>query len=178
LSFFYTTSSIAKAGDELVINESLVNMRAGPSAEDEVLLKLKQDRKVTEIQRQGSWVEIETHREDIKTGWIHKTLLSKATISKNTSSPSRLDNFMQRFNDMNEVITKQNGVIYFSNVKHIGKGQLEVIATQAWINSNIETRNNTLSEIFKFWSEVSPVGSSISIQVFDEQGDKFTLMMR
>lgn len=174
----YTIDSFSQVGDELIVNESLVNIRVEPNTDAEVLLKLQRDRKVTEIQRDGNWVEVEIHREDKGAGWIHKSLLSKATVSKNTSSPTRFDNFMQRFNNHIEVITKQSGTLYFSEVEHKGQGQLKIIATQAWLSSDIETRNNSLSEIFRLWSDVSPVGSSISIEVLDEQGEKYTVMLR
>jgi uncharacterized protein YgiM (DUF1202 family) len=178
----YTANSVAAAGDELIVIESLVNVRSAPSNDSEPLLRLKQDRKVTEIQRQGNWVEVEMHRDGISTGWIHGSLLSKAetntTEARNTISPTRFDNFMQRFNNHNEVIKKQHGEIYFTEAKSKSRSEIEVIATQAWINSDIEVRNNTLSEIFNLWSDVVPVGTSISVQVLDEQGEKYTIMLR
>jgi len=174
----YTSNSVAATADELIIIESIVNVRAGPSKEAEVLVKLSKDRKVTEIQRQNNWVEIETHRDDVKTGWIHKSLLGKAAATQNTSSPTRFDHFMQRFNDHNEVIKKQNGVIYFTEAKDKGNGQIDLIATQAWISSNIEMRDTVLNEIFKLWSDVVPVGSSVSVHVLDVQGEQYTVMLR
>lgn len=178
--FFFTHSlqALAEKGDELFVIESLVNVRSAPTLESEVLLRLEKGRKLIEIQRQESWIEVELHRDDIQAGWVHKSLLAKATKSKNTSSPTRFDKFMQRFNDHNDVIEKQNGIIYFTKVMNKGKGDIELIATQEWLNSNIETRNSSLSEIFTLWSKYVPVGNSISIQVLDEQGDQYTLMMR
>lgn len=178
-AFSYTYNSVAATGDELIVTESIVNVRAGPSTDAEPLIKLLKDRKVTEIQRQDNWVEVETHRDDIKTGWIHKSLLrKKAAATQNTSSPTRFDHFMQRFNDYNEIIKKQNGIIYFTEAKDKGKGEIEVIATQAWISGDSEMRNAELHEIFKLWSDVVPVGSSISVHVLDEQGEQYMLMMR
>lgn len=174
----YPDNSIALSGDILVVNESLVNVRSGPSNKAESVIKLKENRKVTEIQRQNNWVEVELHRDDINTGWIHSSLLSKASQTQNTSSPTRFDVFMQRFNDHNEVIKKQNGDIYFTKASHKGKGNIEVIATEVWLNKDMESRNNTLSEIFKMWSDVVPVGSSISVHVVDEHGERYTVMLR
>lgn len=174
----HISNSLAATGDELIVIESLVNVRAGPTTDAESLIRLSEGRKVTEIQRQNNWIEVETNRDDVKTGWIHKSLLSKITTTQNTSSPTRFDEFLQRFNDHNEVIEKQNGVIYFTEAADKGNHEIEVVATQAWISSTIETRNNSLSEIFKMWSDVVPVGSSISVQVVDEQGERYTLMLR
>jgi uncharacterized protein YgiM (DUF1202 family) len=175
----YTSNSFAAAGDELKITGDIVNLRAGPSIGADLLIKLIKDRKVTEIQRQKDWIEIETHRKDIKTGWIHQSLLAKATTSSpNTSSPTRFDTFKQRFDDQNQVTKKQNGVIYFSAVKNKGQGQIEVIATEAWINAQREKRGTTMNTIFKLWSKVVPVGSSMSVRVFDERGEQHMVMVR
>lgn len=174
----HTFDSLAAKGDELVVIESLVNVRSEPSSESESILKLKKDRKVTEIQRQKNWVEVDLRRDDIKTGWIYKPLLAKTTASKNTSSRTPFDKFMQQFNVHNDVFKKQNGIIHFTKVIYKDKGDIELIATNVWLNSDIETRNNSLSEIFDLWSKFVPVGSSISIQVLDELGDQYTLMMR
>ncbi len=174
----HLANSFAETGNKLIINESLVNMRAEPAGDAEILLKLSNGREVTEIQRQGNWIEIETHRDDVKTGWIHKSLLINATAKQNTTSPTRFDHFMQRYNEHKDDIRKQNGIIYFTEARHKGQGELELVATQDWLTSEMELQNNTLSEIFKLWSDVTPVGSSISIQVFDELGEKYTVMMR
>ena len=178
LIIHYAGQVLAEKGDELVVIKSLVNVRSGPSIDNEPLLKLNKDQKVIEIQRQKNWVEVALGHDDIKSGWMHKSLLGKEKKSENTTLPTRFDKFMQRFNDHNYVIKKQNGIIHFTKAKNKGKGDIELIATEAWINSNIETRNNSLSEIFKLWSKFVPVGSSISIQVLGEQGDQYTLMMR
>jgi uncharacterized protein YgiM (DUF1202 family) len=179
--FLVTASSFAATGDELIITGDIVNLRTGPSADAEAPIKLLQGRKVIEIQREDGWVEVETHREDIKTGWVHESLIAKitATAKQNrTLSNKRFKRFMQRFNDHNEVIKKQNGDIYFSNVKDKGDGTIEVIATEAWLDAEREERGTSLNEIFRLWSDVVPVGSSMSVIVFDKQGEQHMLMLR
>ncbi len=172
------TNSFADKGDKLIVTESIVNVRSGPSSEYESIVKLKKDREVTEIQRQENWVEIETHRDDIKTGWIHKSLLKKLTVSKNTSPLTRFDKFKKRFDDKNEVIKKQDSDIYFSEVKNRGNDQIDVIATQVWFDSNMEKRNSTVNEIFELWSNFVPVGNSMSVHVLDQQGEQYTVLLR
>ena len=115
-SLFLSSNSSALEGDELFVIESLIHVRSGPSNDSESILKLKKDRKVIEIQRQNDWVEVELHRDDVKTGWIYKTLLSKAT-TENTSLPTRFDIFMQRFNNHTRFIKKENGIVYFIRSK-------------------------------------------------------------
>ncbi len=80
----YTSNCIAATGDKLIITGDIVNLRTAPSSSADSPIKLLKDREVTEIKRQHDWVEIETHRKDIKTGWIHQSLLVKVTMTKNT----------------------------------------------------------------------------------------------
>ncbi|HIF50892.1 MAG TPA: SH3 domain-containing protein [Thiotrichaceae bacterium] len=179
-----TSNSFATVGEQLIIIGDIVNVRAAPSTNSDTLIKLLKDREVTEIQRQQQWIEIETHRKDIKTGWVHQSLLAKREkketkkSSRNTSSPSRFDKFMERFNEHNEVVKKQNGIIYFSEVKNKGQGQIEIIATDAWVNAEREERGIIVKTVFKLWSNVVPVGSSMSIRIFDAQGEQHMLIVR
>jgi SH3-like domain-containing protein len=180
LFFFigYTSNSVAETGDKLIIIGDIVNLRAEPSTSANSLIKLTKNREVTEIRRQQDWVEIETYRKDVKTGWVHQSLLSKAIVKQNTSSPTHFDRFMQRFNDHNEVIKKQNGIIYFSEVKNKGQWQIEIVAAQAWLNAQQEERGTAMNIIFKIWNNIVPVGSSMSVRVFDKQGEQHMLMLR
>ncbi len=97
---------------------------------------------------------------------------------KNTSSSMGFDQFMQRFNDRNQVIKKQNGVTYFSEVKNKGQWQIEITATEAWLNAQQDKRGTTMNNVFKLWSKFVPVGSSMSARVFDKQGEQHMLMAR
>ncbi len=165
--FLFITNIFAENGDELTITGDIVNLRSDPASDTDALIKLLKGRKVIEIQRQDDWVEIETHRKDIKTGWVHKSLVAKETEKLRTISISPLyKRFMRRFNDHNEVIRKQNGVFYFSDAKEKGKGKgkgiISVIATEAWLNAEREERGESLNEIFKLWNNVVPVGRSMS----------------
>lgn len=194
----FIANSYAEPGDELVVTGSIVNLRTAASTASEAALKLLQGRKVIEIQRLDDWVEIETGRSDIRTGWLHQSLVAKAsevdlsifektepeevklTIAEQMakSDINRFEHFMQRFNDRNEVTIKQGGIIYFSDAKQNDDNAIKVIATEAWLTAEIEERQNTLSEVFKLWSDVVPVGSSITMKVFDEQGEQHMVMLR
>ena len=181
--FLFIVNSFAEMGDELVITGDIVNLRTGPSIDTNAPIKLLKDHKVIEIQRQDDWVEIKTHRKDIKTGWVHESLIAKVTATikppkQKTLSQRRFEHFMKGFNEYNEIIIKQNGVLYFSGARDKGKGVIDVIATEAWLNAGREERGNILNEVFKLWSDVVPVGSPMSVIVFDEQGEQHMVMLR
>ncbi|GJM04458.1 MAG: hypothetical protein DHS20C09_04490 [marine bacterium B5-7] len=169
--------SHAATGDELIITGNIVNLRTAPSTDAYSPIKLSKDRKVIEIQRQGDWVEIKTRRKDIKTGWVYKTLI--AIVKKKESFAEKCYKaFQAKFAAYTEIIKKQNGAIYFSETRDKGAGTITLIATDAWLNSKIEERGALLNEVFNLWSEVVPVGSSMSVIVLDEQGAQHTVMLR
>lgn len=172
------SSVIAGTGSELTVIRDRVNVMKTPSTNAAVVFSLVKGDKVIEIQRQYDWVEIGTYDNSRKTGWVHQSLLGMINIYRNTSSLTHFNKFMEQFNAQNENIKMQNGVIYFSKVNYKGQGQLEAIATEALVNSTTEVRKQLISEIFKLWSDISPAGSSISVLVLDEQGDKYILMQR
>jgi len=169
--------SHAAAGDQLIITRNIVNLRTAPSIDATLLIKLKKDRKVIEIQRQGDWVEIKTNREDIKTGWVYKTLIAKVK-KKESAEEKRFRIFKQRFNAHKENVRNQNGIPQFIEVIDEGGGTIQVIATEAWLATTYEARTVSLTDVFKLWSDVVPVGSSLTVIVLDEQGEQHTMMLR
>ncbi len=171
------SNSHAVAGDKLIITGSIVNLRTAPSTDAASPIKLLKDRIVIEIQRQGDWVEVSTNREDIKTGWIYKTLIKKLK-KKESAEEKRFRIFKQRFNAYTENVRNQNGIPQFKEVIDKDEGTIHVIATTAWLAATHEARGVSLNHVFKLWSDVVPVGSSLSVVVFDEQGEQHTMMMR
>lgn len=171
------SNSHAAAGDHLIITGDIVNLRTAPSTDASSPIKLLKDRKVVEIQRQGDWIEVKTNREDIKTGWIYKTLTRKLK-KKESLEEKRFRIFKQRFNAYKENIRNQNGIPQFKEVIDKGEGTIHVIATEAWLATTHEARGASLTDVFKLWSDVVPVGSSLSVIVLDEQGEQHTMMLR
>ncbi len=172
------STTYADTGDELIVTGDIVNLRAAPSINAEVLIKLVKDKKVIELQQLGEWVEVETRRNDINSGWVHESLLAGETAKQDTTSLKYFEQFKQYFDDQNDVINKQNGVVYFSGANFKSEWSIEVIATQTWLNADLEQQQNTLSVIFKLWSDAVPIGSSVSVQVIDEQDNQHMLMLR
>ncbi len=172
------SATYADTDDELIVTGDIVNLRAAPSIDAEVLLKLVKDNKVIELQHMDEWIEVNTQLNDIKTGWVHESLLARETAEQDTTSLKRFEQFKQHFDDQNEVINKQNGVVHFSDTNFKGEWSIEVIATQAWLNADLKQQQNTLSVIFKLWSDAVPIDSSLSVQVIDEQDKQYMLMLR
>ena len=171
------TNTYAATGDELIISGDIVNLRIAPSTDATSPIKLLKGKKVIEIQRQNNWVEVQTQRQDIKTGWVYKTLLKKAK-QKESLEVKRYRIFKERFASYTEGRQKLNDTIYFVESRDKGEGVIEIIATKAWVYADIEDRATSLNDVFKLWSDVIPVGSSMSVRVLDKAGEQHSVMLR
>lgn len=179
----HITNSFAETGDELVIIGDLVNVRTAPSINSEITAKLPRGEKLIEIQHQGEWIEIDTGRKDIRTGWVHETLISKTPRTPIRAehvaalSGNPFNDFMETFKDQKENITNQLGDLYFINARFKSEAALEVIATDAWLYAETEERQNALSKVLDIWSVVNPDADSILVRVYDVQGEQHMMMM-
>lgn len=167
----FTIHSHAEPGDTLEVTGEVVNLRAEPTTKAKVLIKLVKGNKVTEIQQKGNWIEVETHHDDIKSGWVHKSLLGQSGSTANTEPVTRFDRFMARYNE-------QNNKTYFSDVKNRGEGVIELTVTDAWLNAEREVRSQSVTDIFKLWAEAYGTGRSVSVIVLDAQGEQHMIMLR
>jgi hypothetical protein len=68
--------ALAATGDALIVTGDGVNVRAGPSADAAVRMRVHRDQQVIELQREGSWVRAEIAGTDGQEGWIHSSLLA------------------------------------------------------------------------------------------------------
>ena len=169
--------SLAATGDKLIVTSEIINLRAAPSTDAAVLIKLIKNKRVIEIQRQGNWIEVDTQRDDVKKGWVYKTLLKKIAEEPSVAE-KRYKVFQKRFADYSKAIKKRNGTQYFATTRNKDETTIDVIATEAWLNAGIEERQTTINDVFKLWSEVVPVGLSASVRVLDEEGEQHMVMLR
>jgi uncharacterized protein YgiM (DUF1202 family) len=162
LLLFYLPNSFADSGDELVINGDLVNFRAAPSSKSKIITKLPRGSKLIEIQRQNEWIEVETGRKNIKTGWVHDSLLSREMETGNVGAPraagsvNLFNKFRKIFNSQKENIKNEDGAIYFAQARFESETTIGVIATEAWFISASEERENALSKVLDIWNELNP----------------------
>jgi hypothetical protein len=69
-------SARADTGDVLIVTGDGVNVRAGPSSDAAIRMRVHSDQQVIELQREGSWVRAEIAGTDGQEGWIHNSLLA------------------------------------------------------------------------------------------------------
>lgn len=75
-------------GPALRISSKLANIRKGPGKKYNIVLRLKQDDRVTELARKGKWVQIGINGKP-QIGWVHKSLLEAPRESTPILSSSK-----------------------------------------------------------------------------------------
>jgi hypothetical protein len=70
-------AAFADTGDALIVTGDGVNVRAGPSSDAAIRMRVHRDQQVIELQREGSWVRAEIAGTDGQEGWIHSSLLAQ-----------------------------------------------------------------------------------------------------
>jgi hypothetical protein len=75
LAVLMAGAALAAQGDALLVTGRNVNVRAGPSTEAGILVRVGIDERAIERRRQGQWVEVELPDQNVL-GWIHDSLLA------------------------------------------------------------------------------------------------------
>jgi uncharacterized protein YgiM (DUF1202 family) len=73
--------ALAATGDALIVTGDGVNVRAGPSGDAAIRMRVHRNQQVIELQREGSWVRAEIAGTDGQEGWIHSSLLAPPTAT-------------------------------------------------------------------------------------------------
>jgi hypothetical protein len=160
----------ARMGDELQVTGSMVNMRSGPSLNDQVLIKLRRGTRVVEISRFEQWVEVTIDRDDIEVGWIHESLLTSGETTENLDDKAsgHFERFMSLFEELIDKYRREDGIIHFSDVTSDVAGALQLTATDTWFKLPLERRELILSGIFGLWRDSSHNGIRLSVEVVDK----------
>jgi uncharacterized protein YgiM (DUF1202 family) len=69
-------AALADTGDALIVTGDGVNVRAGPSEDAAIRMRVHRDQQVIELQREGDWVRAEIAGTGGQEGWIHSSLLA------------------------------------------------------------------------------------------------------
>lgn len=177
--------AMAIPGDTMVITGNVVNLRQGPSTSYPVLMKLRKNQKIIEIQRAEDWVEIDTGRKDISSGWIYARLLKKTVDNQDTdgseygaTTDPLFGLFKLAFAELNEKLLKQSGKSYFSSVDNPGNRIVRLTASDAWFNTPRPERNAILEEIFLIWCAAVGDGIPVTVEIVDKEGNKLMSKFR
>ncbi|MGK0297350.1 MAG: hypothetical protein ACI9XC_000953 [Gammaproteobacteria bacterium] len=167
-------------GDGLIITGSIVNLRAEPSMQGKILLKLSRDKEVIEISRYQEWIEVATKREDFDTGWIHKSLLDSldGTLEELNTDVVKFNDFKPVYEDLIQNFISAKGINPFSKTEHRGGGNISMVATNDWFTFSQPEREKLLSEIFNLWRQRVEIGLSVMVEVVDNNNEQHMVMFR
>jgi uncharacterized protein YraI len=86
LAVLVASAALAAQGDALLVSGSNVNVRAGPSTEAGILVRVGVNEPAIERRRQGEWVEVELPDQNVL-GWIHDSLLTVDRAQRQGQQP-------------------------------------------------------------------------------------------
>jgi uncharacterized protein YgiM (DUF1202 family) len=169
----------AAAGEALNVKGDIVNIRSGPSTEDPIILQVERGQTLFEIGREGEWIEVGIMGTGGKTGWIHSSLVSEASISplKRKESDS-FKRFKTTFDLLNENVKTTTGVTLFTNAQEMGDGIIHVTATDTWLAAPLSSRKENLRTIFDMWDAAEDTDLPIAVYILDQSGQVRMKMSR
>ena len=181
---------MAAPGDALSVLGDDVNVRDGPSLAHNVILKLHKGNRAQEIQRKNEWVEIAEFTTGNKLGWVHVSLIETVPVSPSAPAipvnsitdssitEKRFQVFLASFEKLGVNLKKETGLVFFTRVEELGKGNIQITATDAWIDSATDHKARLLNIIFRLWDEADGIGSPIAVFIVDEHGTQHMSMYR
>jgi len=192
-------TALAAQGDALLVTGSNVNVRAGPSTEAGVLVRVGVDEPAVERRRQGQWVEVELPDQNVL-GWIHGSLLTGAP-DQVAAAPARseaaseaaaadvgttdvaaidtldsaegdgpLSRFRREVKYFNDRALAVAGVDLFTGVASIGEGGVQVVTTEAWATMSQPGQQNYLNALFARWRAAAGADEALRLEIIDSTG--------
>lgn len=196
----FATVALAASGDALLVTGSNVNVRAGPSTEAGVLIRVGQNEPAIERMRQEAWVEVDLPNQDVR-GWIHDSLLTGTTseptavpldgelpttpVVATETGPERtevavteipapesipLRTFRSEVEYFNNRAVAAAGVDLFSGVAPLGEGGVQVVATDAWTTMSAPGQRSYLNALFVRWQAAAGGTQPLHLEIVDANG--------
>jgi Bacterial SH3 domain len=193
-------TALAAQGDALLVTGSNVNVRAGPSTEAGVLVRVGVDEPAVERRRQGQWVEVELPDQNVL-GWIHGSLLTGApdqvaavptrsdaeseaaaadvgttdvaavdTLDDKEGDGTPLSRFRREVKYFNDRALAVAGVDLFTGVASIGEGGVQVVTTEAWATMSQPGQQNYLNALFARWRAAAGADEALRLEIIDSTG--------
>ncbi len=170
----------ANPGDGLIISGSIVNLRATPSMDGKILLRLTKDAEVIEMSRFQEWREVASKRTDFDTGWIHESLLNpiNGALEELNTDVTKFNEFKLTFDELIQNFISVKSINPFSSVEHKGGGNISILATKEWFDLTQPEREKLMSQIFNLWRQRVEIGLSVMVEVVDNNNEQHMVMFR
>lgn len=188
------TSAVAAPGDSLVVTGDGVRVRAGPGADQRVLLQVSSEQAAIEVARQGDWVRVDLPGRDLR-GWIHASLLEPAAGAAATPQaetrqsgggmdqdsgamaalpPEEAEAIARFRNSVRELNTRARavaGVQLFPEVEGKGDGVVQVAVTETWSAIPGAGQTSYLNALFDRWLLARGGGQQLRLELIDPAGE-------
>ena len=188
LTVLLASPLMAAPGDTLSVVGDDVNVRDGPSLAHNVVLELHQGNTVREIQRKDKWIEIAELATGKKLGWIHITLIETVpdnspgtaypAVAETGNADGRFQVFLASFEKLGANMEKETGLVFFTKAEELGNGNIQIMATNAWVQAPEGSKTNIMNILFRLWDEADGRGSPIAVFIVDEHGTQHMSMYR
>jgi Bacterial SH3 domain len=200
VGMLFATVALAASGDALLVTGSNVNVRAGPSTEAGVLIRVGQNEPAIERMRQEEWVEVDLPNQDVR-GWIHDSLLTGTTVEPVAGPPDDevattpaavtetglettevavteipapesgpLRMFRSEVEYFNNRAVAAAGVDLFSGVAPLGEGGVQVVATDAWVTMPASGQRSYVNALFGRWQAAVGGIQPLHLEIVDANG--------
>lgn len=169
--------TVADTGDRLIINKSIVNLRAEPSLTGEVLQRLAQGKEVIEIDRINEWVAIASKRGDARAGWIHASLLEPVNMEADLERLA-FDEFKIELDRLIDSVSPSPALYPFSAVEHLQHGSIRMKANNNWFTLQQAEREKLLADVFSLWRQRVKTGYSVMVEVVDSKNERHMMIFK
>ena len=79
--------------------------------------------------------------------------------------------FQQIVEALNKDVKKEAGIDFFTRVRNLGDGIVEVTATDAWLSGPEDGKLSNLKTLFQLWDLADGTGSPIAVYIVDGSGE-------
>lgn len=143
------------SGEAWVVARDGVNMREGPGKDHAVLTTLARGQAMTEIGRDGDWIQVTLADAASLSGWVHRTLVAPppppgTEPETDASVPSALDTLQSAVEQLN-LVARNQGYDFFGAVRDLGGGGAEIVATEQWLASPEGFRAGNFNALEGIW---------------------------
>jgi SH3-like domain-containing protein len=166
----------AAPGDVHRVSAERLNLRAGPSDDDNVRSQILRGEEVVELRRSGNWLGVRTLRTG-EEGWVFSELLepvSTSTLETTGTAPATagFGELSRDFDRLMATVDERRGFSLFDRVRQDGSS-LEVTASETWLRAG-SADEHTMSAlaVYQMWKNHQN-GAPVKVVMLDHDGKAY-----
>lgn len=162
----------AASGGKLQVAVDGVNVRSGPGESYRVVDRLDRGVELTELGREGKWVNIEETGASKQRGWVLAEQVSsrRKPVAGTSAEDPPFEKFKSAVEMINMQVKRADGFSLFDRVENLGDGTVAVTVTPIWLRVSKDAQVRNLNTLFDLWDSVSKADQPIQVRMVDRQG--------